>query len=89
MLTIVIDPDIFGNKADFDAEINKFSTWVKASPPIAGGDGVMLPGDPERVLKRDRISNGIPLDNLTVAELLDAAEEVSISRTEAMRLLVN
>ena len=87
MLTIVIDPDVFGNREDFDAEVNKFSAWVKASPPIADGDSVMLPGDPERMLKSDRLSAGIPLDNLTVTELLDTAEEVRISRTEAMQLL--
>ncbi|MBT3331631.1 MAG: malate/lactate/ureidoglycolate dehydrogenase [Rhodospirillaceae bacterium] len=89
MLTVLIDPDAFGNRAAFDAEINKFTEWVKASPPAPGVDEVMVPGDPERKSKADRLENGIPIDDTTFEELLAAGEAMGLAREEAMRIVGN
>ncbi|MDE0943449.1 MAG: malate/lactate/ureidoglycolate dehydrogenase [Alphaproteobacteria bacterium] len=89
MLTVLIDPDAFGHRAAFDAEINKFTDWVKASPPAPGMDEVMMPGDPERKSKADRLENGIPIDETTFEELLAAGEAMGLPRDEAMRIVGN
>ena len=89
MLTVLIDPDAFGHRAAFDAEIDKFTAWVKASPPAPGVEQVMVPGDPERKSKAERLANGIPIDEMTFEELLAAGEAVGLDRSEAMRIIGN
>ena len=75
--------------AAFDAEIDKFTAWVKASPPAPGVEQVMVPGDPERKSKAERLANGIPIDEMTFEELLAAGEAVGLDRSEAMRIIGN
>jgi uncharacterized oxidoreductase len=89
MLTVLIDPDAFGHREAFDAEIDKFTAWVKASPPAPGIGEVMVPGDPERKSKAERLANGIPIDDATFADLLAAGEAVGLDRSEAMRIVGN
>ena len=89
MLTVLIDPNAFGHREAFDAEVEKFTTWVKASPPAPGVDEVMVPGDPERKSKAERLANGIPIDETTFEELLAAGEAVGLAREEAMRIIGN
>jgi uncharacterized oxidoreductase len=89
MLTVLIDPDAFGHRAAFDAEIDKFTAWVKASPPAPGVEQVMVPGDPERKSKDERLANGVPIDEMTFEELLAAGEAVGLDRSEAMRIIGN
>ncbi|MDA1099010.1 MAG: malate/lactate/ureidoglycolate dehydrogenase [Proteobacteria bacterium] len=89
MLTVLIDPDAFGHRQAFDAEVDKFTAWVKASPPAPGVEQVMVPGDPERKSKAERLANGIPLDDTTFAELLTAGAAVGLDRGEALRIIGN
>ncbi|MDP6829986.1 MAG: malate/lactate/ureidoglycolate dehydrogenase [Alphaproteobacteria bacterium] len=89
MLAILIDPDAFGQRAAFDAEVEEFTAWVKASPPAPGVEEVMLPGDPERKSKVERLANGIPIDDTTFEDLLAAGEAVGLDRGEAMRIVGN
>src|SRR5215212_5941008 len=42
----VIDPAVFGTLQGFQEEAARLVEWVKASPPVPGGAGVMSPGDP-------------------------------------------
>ena len=87
MLTIVIDPQMFGDIADFHQEIDQYTDWVKASPPRPGVEEVMVPGDPERKARRDRLANGVPVDNQTWSDILQAAETVGITGGEISILL--
>ena len=43
-------------RAAFEAEIDTFTAWVKASPPAPGVDAVMVPGDPERKARAERLA---------------------------------
>lgn len=89
MLAVLIDPDAFGEKAAFEAEIDRFTDWVKASPPAPGVEEVMVPGDPERKAKAERLANGVPIDDRTWEELLETGEMVGLSRDEALRIVGN
>ena len=89
MLSVLIDPGAFGNRDEFDAEIEKFTKWVKASPPATGVDEVMVPGEPERKSRAERLENGVPIDDTTFEELLAAGEAVGLGRDEAMCIIGN
>lgn len=86
MLTIIIDPQMFGDIADFHKEIDDYTDWVKASPPRPGVDEVMVPGDPERKARRERLANGVPVDPQTWTDILEAAEKLGLSKEDISAL---
>ena len=79
MLTILIDPDVFGGADAFFSDVDAYTNWVKASPPAPGVDGVMVPGDPERLATEQRERDGIPLDTGTWAQLVETATSVGMT----------
>ena len=89
MLTVIIDPNAFGTREQFEAEVDHFSSYVKSSPPAPGVEAVMVPGDPERNFRTERSKNGLPIDDVTWEEILNAGEQVGLSRDEALRILGN
>jgi uncharacterized oxidoreductase len=88
MLSIFIAPAVYASASDRGgvlAEARRFVEYVKASPPAVAGQPVLGPGDVERRTRAARLSNGVPLDDKTWTDLIDAARSVGIdaSRAEA------
>ena len=54
-------------------EAQRFVDFVKASPPADPGEPVLAPGEMERRTRAARLANGIPLDDKTYADLVEAA----------------
>jgi len=79
MLAIVLDPTAFTEGDFFHTELESLRTWVKGSPPAPGVDKVLVPGDPERQRRGERNARGIPIDDTTWQQLLDAAATVGVS----------
>lgn len=82
MMAILIDPDVFGTAEAFGIDVDKYTDWVKASPPAPGFDAVQLPGDPERRSAQDRKANGIFVDAGTLAQLMAAAQSAGVPQDE-------
>jgi hydroxycarboxylate dehydrogenase B len=82
MCSIHIDPDRLPDRAAFDAEVDAFLEWVKASPPAEPGGEVLLPGDIERRTREERLRHGIPLDDTTIGEITEAAVSVGMARAD-------
>lgn len=82
MMAILIDPNVFDAAEDFGIDIDKYTDWVKASPPAPGVKAVQLPGDPERSSAEDRKANGIFLDAGTLAQLREAAVLAGVPQAE-------
>jgi uncharacterized oxidoreductase len=82
MCSIYIDPDRLPDRAAFDAEVDAFLEWVKASPPADPNGEVLLPGDIERRTREERLQHGIPLDDTTTLEMTEAAVSVGMARAE-------
>ena len=79
MLSIYIDPvDLRSATAPCCARRRRFVDWVKASPPATPVSPVLAPGDVERATRRERLSNGVPLDETTWSDLLAAGRSVGI-----------
>ncbi len=41
---------------------------------------MLVPGDPERASRADRAANGIPIDDTTWAEIVEAGEKVGVAK---------
>jgi uncharacterized oxidoreductase len=78
MLSILIDPRIYGTQDACAQQAAAFVEWVKASPPRAGRE-VLIAGDPERTMKQQRSARGIPIDEHTWEEICAAGARVNVS----------
>ena len=63
--------------------------FVKGSKPLAAGEDVLVPGEPEDRYRAERLKDGIPLPDDTWASLLAIAREVGIdgARLQKIELL--
>lgn len=77
MTSIYIDPRTVAGDA-FGGEITGLIDWVKGSPKADPDVDILMPGEPEENSKADRLANGIPLDDMTIGQLFDAARQVGL-----------
>ena len=78
MFSVLVDPAALGGTEGFEREAAAFIDWVRASPPRAGVDHVMVAGEPERASRVRRRAEGIPVDLTTWQEILDAARKLGV-----------
>lgn len=86
MLSIFIAPAVYDGDRTVLAEARRLIDHVKASPPAAAGQPVQGPGDVERRTRAERLVQGVPLDDKTWVDLVDAARSVGIdaARVDAL-----
>ncbi|MDP6706237.1 MAG: malate/lactate/ureidoglycolate dehydrogenase [Alphaproteobacteria bacterium] len=82
MLTIIIDPDGFRQGVPFDREIDMLTAWVKDSRTVDGVDGVLVPGEPERLSSAARLADGVPIEDATWAEIVEAGLSVGMNKVD-------
>jgi uncharacterized oxidoreductase len=87
MLSILIAPGSLGDASAFADDVRRLTAWVQASPPLAPGGTVLLPGEIERRTRAEREANGIPLDRATRAQIEAAALAVGLDRAAIDRAL--
>lgn len=78
MLSIVIDPRVYGTADTASRQAAGFADWVKSSP-VRDGMEMMIAGDPERKSRAKRSAEGIPVDLNTWQEIRDAGTKVGVS----------
>jgi len=78
MLSIILNPAMAGDRTYVAEEADAFIKWLLDSPPQEAGTPVLLPGDPERQNRAERIRDGIPLDDTTWNNIVVAAESLGI-----------
>jgi uncharacterized oxidoreductase len=85
LFSIVVSPEALGTAPAYLAELEDFVRWAQ-QPPEGQEPTVLLPGDPERATRAERLTRGIPVDLTTWNQLIDAGESVGLSRAamEAM-----
>jgi uncharacterized oxidoreductase len=86
MFSVVVDPARLAGVDWMRREIDGFVGYVKASPAADPARPVLVPGDPERLSRAERLRAGIPLDAATWAELMTAAEAMGLARAQAEAL---
>jgi uncharacterized oxidoreductase len=78
MLSMIIDPAVFGDRSRLLGEIAALIGYVKSARPRAGFDEVLIPGEPERRRRAERLERGIEVDERTWTEILDAARLLGV-----------
>jgi uncharacterized oxidoreductase len=78
MLMIVIDPGRLVDRAWMLDEIAAMSGYITASPPRPSGEPVLIPGDPERANRAQRLKGGVPIDEETWREIAVAARGLNV-----------
>lgn len=86
MLSIYVDPSVYDREGVVLVEAHRFLEWVKASPPAKPGEPVLAPGDIERRTRAARLAGGVPLDDTTWQDLVDAARSVGIGEARVAEL---
>lgn len=77
MFSVIIDPAALGTPRAFYDEVAAMVRFAKASPPV-GAEPVMVPGDPERRARRQRLAEGIPVDAGTWRNVAEAARTLNV-----------
>lgn len=83
MFSIYVDPAKFDVADVFDADVARYVASIRESRPAHGVDQVLVPGDPERMTRREREANGVPLSKDAWTSIVNAAVELGFARAEA------
>jgi uncharacterized oxidoreductase len=78
VLFIVLDINVFQPLETFLADIATFCDYVKSCPPAGDIQQVLMPGEPEFRTATYRQAEGIPIDDLTWAQLTEAAAKLGV-----------
>lgn len=79
MLSFAFDPAAFAGTEFFHEDVKRLIAWASASPPIAPGGSVLLPGEIEDRVRAERTANGIPIDRETWARIVAAAASLGVT----------
>lgn len=77
--SIFVDPAAFCGSDFFKQEVGDLVKWVKSSKLMQGFDQILLPGEPESMTFRDRVLNGISIDQSTWEKIVNLAEKAGVS----------
>lgn len=79
MLSLAFDPAAFGDPDAFAEDLIKLVDWVKSSPPQPPASKVLLPGEIEESVRRERVAKGLPIDDATWRALCATAASLGVS----------
>jgi len=69
----MFDPEGF-----FPKDIAKYVAFVKSSRPTTAGAEILVPGEPEARMRRQRLAEGVPLPDDTWAAIVETARSVGL-----------
>ena len=78
MLMIVIDIAQFGMFTAFQEQVRELIAYVKSSPPAPGFEEILVPGEMEHRWRKDRLENGIGIDEATWQQLLSLGQSLQV-----------
>jgi len=70
--------DAFQTKDHFKSHMDNWIKRFRSASPVKGQESVLVPGDPERILEKERIKSGIKLLKPVEDDLRDLAEKFEI-----------
>jgi uncharacterized oxidoreductase len=82
MLAFIIDPARIGDSDWIRQEIRDYTAYATSSPVRNPAEPVLIPGDPERLRRAERLREGIPVDAGTCAEIVEASASLKIDLPE-------
>ena len=82
MLSIYMAVDVFSSDGFFAKEMRQYVDFFKSAKPVAPDGEVLVPGEPERALRKKRLAEGIPLPDDAWRAIIGAAHEVGLGQSE-------
>ena len=82
MLSIYMDPARLDDGHDWASSVREYIDYVHSCAPADPAAPVMIPGDPERSRRADRMANGLPLPGEAWDSILAAGEGLGLERDE-------
>jgi uncharacterized oxidoreductase len=76
---ILIDPERFAGRNAVIERSSRLSQYIRNTPLAPGCTGILLPGDPERLVLRRRRAEGIPLDEEHWSKLMELANRLGVA----------
>ena len=76
---MAIDPACFGNPDDIKQHFSTYLREIRESPKAEGCDRIYTHGEKEQIAVEDRMRNGIPVNDNTMAELLDLCKSLKLN----------
>lgn len=86
MLAVLIDPTRLVERSWLETELDALIRFTKASPAADPAQPVMVAGDPERRARAQRRVEGLPIDDTTWGQIIEAAARVGIDGAAVERL---
>jgi hydroxycarboxylate dehydrogenase B len=77
-LIVCLDPARFLPAADFHEQVAALMGWVRATPLAAGSEEILVPGEPEARLERERREKGVTIDDETWRQVQASARQVGV-----------
>ncbi len=87
MLSVVIDPEALGGREQLWREGSAMLAYIKSARPLAGVAEVLVPGEPEQRRRRQRLAEGIEIDQRSWADILAAARSVGVADADIDALI--
>jgi uncharacterized oxidoreductase len=87
MLSFIVDPAALGSASRIADEARAIADWVRASPPAPGFAEVLMPGEPEQRARTQRLAEGVPIDDKSLADILAAIASLGVAQAEIDRAL--
>ncbi|HMN81768.1 MAG TPA: malate/lactate/ureidoglycolate dehydrogenase [Burkholderiaceae bacterium] len=79
MLTLAFDPKRLDDSSPFGGIVERLTAYVKASPPADPAAPVLVPGEPEVAMRRERGEAGIPVDDTTWKQIVAGAGRLGVA----------
>ena len=74
----VIDLGASSPMDEIHADVDHVIDFVKSAPPMKGSSGVLYPGEIEANSRRDRLANGVPMEDSTWGEVVELIDEFGL-----------
>ncbi|MCS7145649.1 MAG: Ldh family oxidoreductase [Nitrososphaerota archaeon] len=86
LLILAINPEVFGDKTLFLERVESVVRALKSVRKAEDVQEILLPGEPEERTMRERLKNGVPLDQNTVKRLREVGERLGITHPPPINL---
>ncbi len=87
MLSIYLEPGFFNSDHGFAAQARQYVEFFKSAKPAGPNGEVLVPGDPERRNRAQRLAEGIPLPDDTWNGILEAARSTGLTQARIDELI--
>jgi uncharacterized oxidoreductase len=87
MLTVIFDPARIPTEVGFASEVRRFVDFVKSSRKASPDTEILMPGQIEERTRRQRIEEGIVLDDKTWRQLLETCRSLAIDQEQVERMV--